>query len=250
MEPKSGPGKDQPKYAASMTMKAWLEGHEFDLEDLARLLPTGDVRVIKEGNGFYLTAAELDNPTPGRAFHEVAEELLVRVNGVGRLMRGSFAPVALSGRYEQEGNVSAVVHAATVRARANISATVTVYDSEGNLKPQPPPATTAYIALASQNPDVAEALEIMGRSETLNFADLYKVYEIMEHAGVLNAAMRSARVPKSTTRLFARTANHPGASGDAARHARSRDQPPTRPMPLEEARAMVRSLISAWLDSF
>jgi hypothetical protein len=47
-----------------MTMKAWLEGHEFDLEDLARLLPTDDVRVIKEGDGFYLTAAELDNPRP------------------------------------------------------------------------------------------------------------------------------------------------------------------------------------------
>jgi hypothetical protein len=233
-----------------MTMKAWLEGHEFDLEDLARLLPTDDVRVIKEGDGFYLTAAELDNPTPGRAFHEVAEELLVRVNGVGRLMRDGFAPVALKGHYEQDGNVSVVLSTATVRLRAHISATATVYDSDGNPVPQPPLASPAYIALAAQNPDVAEVLEIMGRPDPLSFADLYKVYEIIKHSGALNPAMNSAGVSEATTRLFTRTANHPEASGDAARHARSRDQPPARPMTLDEARAMLRSLASAWLDSF
>jgi hypothetical protein len=232
-----------------MTMKAWLEGHEFDLEDLARLLPTGDVRVIKEDNGFYLTAAELDNPTPGRAFHEVAEELLVRVNGVGRLMRDGFSPVALKGHYEH-GSVSLVLSAATVRVRAHISATVTVYDSDSNPVPQPPPASPAYIALAAQNPNVAEVLEIMGRPDPLRLADLYKVYEIIKHSGALNRAMNSAGVSEATTRLFTRTANHPEASGDAARHARSRDQPPARPMTLDEARARVRSLVSAWLDSF
>jgi hypothetical protein len=31
-----------------MTMKAWLVGHEFDLEDLTDLLPAGDARVVKE----------------------------------------------------------------------------------------------------------------------------------------------------------------------------------------------------------
>lgn len=42
-----------------MATKAWLEGHMFDLEDLAALLPSGDVRMVKEGDRFYLTAAEL-----------------------------------------------------------------------------------------------------------------------------------------------------------------------------------------------
>lgn len=56
----------------------------------------------------------------------------------------------------------------------------------------------------------------------------------------MNAAMKLAGVPRAKTRLFIRTANHPKASGDAARHARSNEQPPTNTMPLDEALAMIR----------
>jgi hypothetical protein len=40
-----------------VTVKAWLEGHQFDLEDLAQLLATGDVRVVQDTDedGYYLT---------------------------------------------------------------------------------------------------------------------------------------------------------------------------------------------------
>jgi hypothetical protein len=41
-----------PGRLVTVAVKAWLEGHEFDLEDLATLLPTGDTRVIKEGDGY------------------------------------------------------------------------------------------------------------------------------------------------------------------------------------------------------
>jgi len=35
-----------------MTVKAWLEGHQFDLEDLVQLLPSGDVRVVREDDAY------------------------------------------------------------------------------------------------------------------------------------------------------------------------------------------------------
>jgi hypothetical protein len=233
-----------------MTMKAWLEGHTFDLEDLATLLPTGDVRVIREGDGFYMNAEELDNPPSGKAFHEVAEELLVRANGLGRLMKPEFTPVGLTGRYEQEGNVSVVLATAAIAVgKARLSATAIVRNPDGTVQPQPPPATVAYIALAARNEDVAEALEIMGRAQPLNFAELYKVYEIIEHTGNLKAVMKSAAVAATTTRLFTRTANHPGASGETSRHARSNEQPPAKPMTLDEARRLIRTLVIAWMDS-
>jgi hypothetical protein len=237
-------------YAAPVTMKAWLEGHTFDLEDLATLLPSGDVRVIRQGDGFYMSAEELDNPPSGKAFHEVAEELLVRANGLGRLMRPDFTPVGLTGRYEQEGDVSVVLATAAVAvAKARLSATAIVRNPDGTVQPQPPPATVAYIALAAHNHDVAEALEIMGRPQPLNFADLYKVYEIIEHSGHMKIAMTSAGFGKPAARLFARTANHPEASGQDARHARSNERPPAKPMTLDEARRMIRELVTAWMDS-
>jgi len=227
-------------------MKAWLEGHTLDLEDLASLLPSSDVRVVREGDGFHLSAAEMDNPPSGKTFHEVAERLLVRANGVGRLMRPDFTPVALTGRYDQEGNVHVVLEPATLVFRAHVG-TVTVLDSNGNPVPSPDPCGPAYIALAAQNSDVADALEIMGRPQSLNFAELYKVYEIIEHSGHMKIAMTSAGIGKPAARLFARTANHPEASGEAARHARSTQQPPSKPMTLSEARGMICSLVTAWM---
>lgn len=78
-------------------------------------------------------------------------------------MRPGFTPVALTGQYEQEGNVNLVAGAAVLMARTRISATGIVRGPDGNVQPQPPPATAAYIAVADQNPDVAEALAIMGQ---------------------------------------------------------------------------------------
>ena len=47
-----------------MTTKAWLEGHQFDLADLAELLASGDVRVEHDDSedAYHLTAPEIDNP--------------------------------------------------------------------------------------------------------------------------------------------------------------------------------------------
>ena len=42
-----------------MTMKAWLEGDQLDLQDLVDLLPSGDVRVVREGEAYHLSAPEI-----------------------------------------------------------------------------------------------------------------------------------------------------------------------------------------------
>jgi hypothetical protein len=110
-------------------------------------------------------------------------------------------------------------------------------------------AGISYLALAAGNRDVVEALEIMGRPERPNFAELYRVYEIIEHAGALRAAMRSAAVPETSRMLFTRTVKHPDASGADARHARSRQVPPKSPMTIEEARTMISQLLAAWMNS-
>ena len=92
-----------------MTMKAWLTGHKFDLQDLVDLLPSGDVRVVREDDDddFYLTSPEIDNPPEGMAFHDAAEQLITKINGLARVKNPSFQPVALSDRYsEGEGNPS------------------------------------------------------------------------------------------------------------------------------------------------
>jgi hypothetical protein len=53
-----------------VTVKAWLEGHQCDLQDLAELLSSGDVRVVREDDSYYLTSPKIDNPPQGATFYE------------------------------------------------------------------------------------------------------------------------------------------------------------------------------------
>jgi hypothetical protein len=82
-----------------VTIKARLDGHEFDLQDLADWLPSGNIRVTKDDVGYYLSAAVIDNPPEGKTFYEAAQDLLPIVNGIGSLKSAKFRPVKLDGRY-------------------------------------------------------------------------------------------------------------------------------------------------------
>jgi hypothetical protein len=82
-----------------VTIKTWLTGNANDLDTLTELFPSGGLRVVKEGDGYCLTAAEVDDRPTGVPFYEVAPVVLQRVNGVARLLRDSFRPVKLTGQF-------------------------------------------------------------------------------------------------------------------------------------------------------
>jgi hypothetical protein len=78
-----------------VTMKARLEGDEYDLQDLANWLPNGEICVTKDDEGFYLTATAIDNPPAGMTFHNVAPEVLKIANGLGCVKSPDSAQCAL-----------------------------------------------------------------------------------------------------------------------------------------------------------
>lgn len=213
---------------------------------LARLLSVGDVQVRQDGGRFYLAGAELDSPPCGEQFHDVAKRLITWANGAARCENSAFMPVSLTGSYERDGGVTVVLATATLLVRASMSAAALVTGPDGKPKPTTPPAGPRYLTLAAREGDVAEALKIMASPSGVNFVELYKVYEIIRHAGGLNAAMQAAGISKSTVTRFTRTANHQAASGEIARHARSSEAPPANPMPIEEARGLIGRLVRAW----
>jgi hypothetical protein len=239
-------GRDS-RTLAVVTVKVWLEGHQFDLEALAELLPTGDIRVEADGNGgFYLTANEIDNSPAGVPFYEVAPVVLQRINGLARARNASYRPVSLSGRY-QEGDIRhQVVRVGTAECREQAMPIIPLIN--GTPAPSPPLPGPRYAALASVDADVAEVLEIMGRPEAPNWVDLYKVYEIIEYTGQLKVAMAGAGISSNRASLFVRTACHPDAGGPDARHGRSKQDPPKNPMPIGQARAIIGELVVAWMD--
>lgn len=227
-----------------MTVKAWLNGHPFDLDALVALLPSGDTQVVRDDDGsYYLTAKEIDGRPAHMAIDEAAAGVLQRVNGLARVHDPGYRPVALAGRYQEKAGALQVHVTDEVRIRDEI----TVFLGGERLAP-PPSSGPVHAALAESDPAVADALAIMGQPEPLNWAELYKVYEIIEHTGQLTSVGARAGIASAELERFRRTANHPAAVGLDARHGRSKTQPPKSPMPIGDARLMMSSMMRIWMD--
>lgn len=232
-----------------MTMKAWLVGHEFDLEDLTDLLPAGDVRVVKEGDRYYLTSSEIDNQPDGLPYYEIAPLVLQRVNGLGRAYKPEFRPVALSGTYQDgdQQHVVVQVDSAEVRVRAGVVAVVT--NSDGEPLPQPDPPGPQRASLAATHPDVAEALTIMGQPGTLGWVEMYKVYEIIKASVRPRTIEQLGWTTAADDSAFRASANRPDVSGAGARHSRMPSGTPRHRMTEIEGRQFLSRLVTTWLDS-
>ncbi|MBM7784901.1 hypothetical protein [Tenggerimyces flavus] len=233
----------------AVTVKVWLDGHEFDLQDLADLLPSGDTRVVKEGTAFYLTSTQIDNRSADVQFYEIAQQLLPTINGLGRANHAGFRPVSLSGRYDDGDQSHTVVGAATIEARARMHAAGVVTDSAGVPRPDPPPPGPARASLAATNPHAREVLAILGQPQMLGWVELYKVHEIIRDSIGKAQLQHLAGTTPTMHSAFTASANRPDVSGSRARHARMGGSPPKHSMTEGEGRDFVSRLVTAWLDS-
>jgi hypothetical protein len=231
-----------------VTVKARLEGHEFDLQDLADLLPAGDIRVARDDAGYYLEAAVIDNPPEGRTFYEAAQEILPLVNGMGRVKNPRFRPVALSGRYQDGEKQHMVVAVGTAEARSRLSAVAIVPRPDGQVEPQPSPPSISYPGLIKTDPEVAEVLQILA-SPSIGWVELYKVFEVVRDTVKPLKLDQSGLAGKEDISAFTASANRPDVSGAGARHARIDGGPPKRTMTLNRGRQFVSDLVRAWLET-
>jgi hypothetical protein len=230
-----------------MLLKARLHGHQLDLLTLAELFRESDPAVASDDEGYYLSFTAPDGLLDdGARLSDAASVLLRRANGVARTLSSDFRPVGLTGRFSDgTGRQHQVVLADTaeVRARAN---PVTV--SMGGEQPPPPPAPgPGYVQLAQTHPDVAEILDILGNADPApDWSDLYKIHEIL--LDNVPGFYQRGWVTKDQISTFTASANRKEVSGDFARHARWKGDPPKRTMTLVEARQLIGSLVISWLD--
>jgi len=121
-------------------MKVELKGHEFDLDALVHLFPSGPIRVVRENGVHYLLAYDIDNRPQGVQYYEVAPDILKTVNGLARVTDSAYQPVELSGYYFEGEQRHVVVSAETVVTRVRVGTpTVLVTNSEGLVQASPPP---------------------------------------------------------------------------------------------------------------
>ena len=234
-----------------VTWKAWIEGEGFDLDTLGELFPTGDPLVAQDlSGGYYLESVALQDSN-GQIDQDAARALIKRINGIGRAINSGYQPVMLTGRYtEPDGSVTIALTTAALTVRPTFKA-VGIVTRNGVPVPPPPPRGPRYAKLAEQDSDVADALRVLGQPDPLDWYDIYKVWEIVENAvgGPRQVEQRGWATKADIDRLTA-SANHPGISGDDARHARMKGTPgANRSMTMNEADDLVRRLVARWIES-
>jgi hypothetical protein len=220
-----------------MTVLAELVGHLFDLDALARQFPTGDPRVVVDGDGTFLATDDLDEVfTQAGRMVKIANEHLARLNGWATLADASYRPVRLGSQFHREpaagvkhvlvsdeartrGSVT-VVQVGTAEARGTAFGVAVVTGGD----PVQPPRPAGPRVLARRNPDVDDLLAVVGKAERLSWPELYKVFEIIRDAvgGSRERLVATGWTTKADLSAFTGSVDHRAVSGfHEGRHARS-----------------------------
>ena len=216
----------------------------------ARLFPPGssDIAVARDDQGHYFKTARFDGSIESGGLHKEADRLLRKLNGLACVLDSSYRPVTLAGRYgDDTGHGVHVVGAATMEVRVKLSATGVV---NGQAE-QPPPPGPRLLALATRHPNVAEVLDLTGAASTLGPVELWKVYEVVRDdvGGGQKGLIGTGWITRAELSAFTGWANHPGVSGEDARHARGPGAPPKVTMSLPGAQDLIRRLVRGWMES-
>jgi hypothetical protein len=237
-------------------MSEWLarlQGHQFDLEDLANHFTSADRNVKRDEDGhYYLRSSDFGQMTDPSAVRERALEILGHMNGPMKLHSGgSYRPVEFDMVSQIDGSGKRRHHimlSATFEGRSRVTATPTDIRADGTEgASQLLDDVEALATLADQNEKVADALRFYNRGDWVN---LYKAWEVVcDAAGGLHEVVRNGWAGEPDRGRFTSTAQSRAELGDEARHASERYKAPKDPLSLNEAQVFVRSVILAWVST-
>jgi len=223
-----------------LTWEAELVGDAADLESLRLIFPKGDAMVCRDPTGrYFITSSAFDHCVAAVEVAPLAEDLIVMMNGIARVTNLSYRPVSIGAHFRDAPDRTHVVIAGkTVEVRTLMP---------GPAEPAASPPGQVWIALAAADPNVREALELLGAG-TLTWDRLYKVFEIIKD-DVGGDITKVGLATSADVTAFTAGANRPDVSGSDARHARMPGATPRRAMSPEEGRQFTQAVVTAWVAS-
>ena len=223
----------------------------FDLTELSKSLVDDELRVFERDGLFFLESNRFDELINSEEVASSAADILKVLTGAVRLSLGGRTPLQVTNtarvRPDGERDVFVIV-SDIIHVRDNIS--VEIARSDGTKEViHPAHSVPVWIKLGLADQNVAKALKLLGSDEH-NWVSLYRLYEIIEEdVGSLDKIVNNGWVTKKSIKRFKHTANSPGAVGDGARHGKESTMPPSDPMDIGEARALVKVILHNWLRS-
>lgn len=219
-----------------------------DLERLAEAFTEAPVTIAKDGERYRLHDESLGDSDDADSVRAALRRTLMRINAVARLQLGNdhddvrLGPLGSA----NDGGVVTWHDSGTLVSRARSSAKATIVGPAGEIIPPPPSLLPVQLQLATSDPTVDDALYFLQRADP-DWVELYKAYEIVR-ADVGKIEDHSWASKRELSR-FTGTANHPNAAGRTARHARMSTPALPDPMTLQDARALIRRVVRAWITA-
>lgn len=235
-----------------MGWEVWLDGDDVDLNLIAESFKHSNLLISKSDGSYVLTSTEFGDSDSYALVKEKASKFLDVLNGATYLLLDAHRPIRIDGFYfrNADGTTKAYLSGnATLRMRA-IARSVTLKYKDGSetiLHAGDPIHDVVKLAVKDQA--VSTVLKLLNSGDW-GWVNMYRIYEIVTaDCGGLNVLVANGWATGKTLSLFRRTANHPDAAGIDARHGLSSDEPPLKPMTLVDGRALIQSVVRAWLQT-
>jgi hypothetical protein len=239
--------------STDMTWYVQLSGDPHDISALSHSINGPDIAVVRDGADYFLTISDMPPDADARSVVDRGGRIVEVMNGAARLALDARQPLRIGSVHRRNANggrdIFVFPEPAVIHVRA-FAPTVTVTRADGSVEVARPADPVAdWTRLAASDEAVANALRLIGNGE-LDWVNLYRVFEIVcADAGGIGKITSNGWSTKQSIALFKHTANSPGALGLDARHGAESTAPPSKPMPISEARALVRAIVHAWLRS-
>ncbi len=224
-------------------------GHAADLRDASLMFDSVDLEVVQTNDDFLLRSSQFNALSEATEVLARAVDLLRLVNGIAKTRSKAFEGLRIDCvvKDNPDGSQHICIPLA-VEARV-------IPEDEGVLSDGTPitadlPANVGkLVAATSQTDVVSRVLTIYGAIGD-SWQGLYMVLDaIQEDAGGERGLLNSKWLPTGDVKLLKQTANNYGAVGIDARHGFYGEPMRKKPMRIEDARQMIRAIVSAWLTS-
>jgi hypothetical protein len=236
-----------------MEWKVEIVGDEADLSALAQTLTGVDVNISHDGQSYVLMSSAFNPSLSAEAVREKGRNIADHLAGAARLALTATSPIQVGSVYRvrDNGTRDIYVFPEPIAVQVRVFApSIVVTHADGTVKEShPADPVRQWLLLAQNDPRVDLVLRLFAGGD-LNWSNLYKVFEIVrEDCGGEGAAASAGWATKKSMKLFSRTANSISAVGLDARHGIEKTQAPPIPMPISEARSLIKTLVHAWLRS-
>jgi hypothetical protein len=216
------------------------------MKQLAAAFADPPVTVVKHADQYRLSDESLDDVDDATHARAALRRTLIRINALAHLQWEDDYVEVRAGVLGRPGDAGGIdfYESVTISGGGRISVEGVAAGPEGQVMPKPPSPLPAKLQLAVTDSNVDDALYFLQRLDP-DWHELYKAYEIVRDDA--NPPERRGWASEREITRFRRTANHQDAAGRGARHARLAAEPPSDPMTLDDARALIRRVVSAWV---